>query len=77
MRDEADGVARRRATEVLLSCLRAADLPFWPGTDGLTVDEVLATYPQSAADGRVPGRLELVRRHPDLGDNFDALLGGG
>jgi hypothetical protein len=75
--DAEDRADRRRATELLLQYLQAAGAPSWPGADGTTVEEVLGTYSQSAAAGRVPSLRELADRYPDLRDEFDSLLSGG
>src|SRR5262245_28130100 len=55
-----------RLREVLLCYLQVAVCPLWPGTDGLTVEDILLSYPQNAAAGRVPNVQELLRRQPDL-----------
>ena len=61
--------------EVLLAYLKAADFPLWPGTDGLTLRDVLLSYPQAMADGRVPGREELLRKHPNLREDLESFFG--
>ena len=53
-----------RVRELLLDYLRAG--LNWPGADGVTLEEVLLSYPSLAASGRVPDREELMRRHPEL-----------
>ena len=57
--------------ELLLEYMRNSDCPSWPGADGLTVPEVVRSYPQYAASGRVPDLNSLLRRHAEL---RDALL---
>jgi hypothetical protein len=68
MRDEAaePGTCRQRLQELLLGYLQGTDAPSWPGADGLTVQDVLRSYPRYAAAGRVPDRQELLRRYPEL-----------
>jgi hypothetical protein len=68
MPDEAPepGLCQLRLQELLLGYLEEAEAPSWPGADGLTVQDVLRTYPVYEAAGRVPDRQELLRRHPDL-----------
>jgi hypothetical protein len=58
--------AARRLPEILLGYLQAAQVSVWPGVDGLTVDDVVARYPEAVAQGKVPDWLELLRRHPEL-----------
>jgi hypothetical protein len=60
------GMRQRRLQELLLGYLQGVGAPWWPGADGLTVQEVLRSYPEHAAAGRVPDPQELLRRHPDL-----------
>ena len=51
---------------LLLDLLREPQAFFWPGADGLTLEEALNGYPAAAAAGRVPGRDELLAGHPEL-----------
>ena len=56
----------RQLQEVLLGHLSAAVIPAWPGSDSLTLEEVLFAYPPAAAAGRVPGYEQLLAERPDL-----------
>jgi hypothetical protein len=56
----------RQLHELLLAHLQAVDAPHWPGVDGLTLEEVLLSYPQAAAEGLVPDLLTLTQQHPEL-----------
>jgi hypothetical protein len=67
-------VAAERARVVLLHHLWVALNGRWPGTDGLTEGDVLRSYPALAAAGRVPGRGEPLRRHPELAAALTRLL---
>ncbi|HEY7309526.1 MAG TPA: hypothetical protein VH643_09225 [Gemmataceae bacterium] len=59
---------RQLLQELLLSHLRAADAPRWPGADGMTVKDVLRSYPEAAAAGLVPNLPALLTSHPELAD---------
>src|SRR5262245_46439775 len=58
---------------ILLGHLRAMDAHFWPGIDGLTLRVVLDSYCQAAA-GHVPGKEELLQRHPDMAEAIAAIF---
>jgi hypothetical protein len=53
-------------SELLLGYLQALAPSWWPGADGLTIEDGLDAYSQAAASGRVPGLVELLRKHPEL-----------
>jgi len=57
---------------ILLGYLHCRAAGLWPGSDGITVDDILRSYPQAAAAGRVPDLPELRRRFPDLTDSLAA-----
>ena len=72
---DAEGRAKR-LEEILLDCLERAAFPCWPGGDGLTVQDVLQSYPQAMTHGLVPKLEELLLRHPDLTEELQAFLSG-
>jgi hypothetical protein len=65
---------RQQLSKLLLDYLRAADLPAWPGADGLTAEEVLLTYPGAATAGLVPNLAQLLRRHAALQEELLAFF---
>jgi hypothetical protein len=74
---EGPGAAGReaRVRELLLGHLQSADLPPWPGADGLTLEDALLSYPQAAAAGRAPDLRRLLRDHPELAEELTAFFG--
>ena len=77
MPDELAAQERKvRVRELLLDHLRCADLPVWPGVDGLTLEDALLGYPPAAAAGRVPDLRHLLRDHPELAEELTAFFGG-
>jgi hypothetical protein len=76
MPDDSDKhvVHQRQLWDLLLGYLQAASGPPWPGADGLTVEEVLLSYPQAAAAGVVPGRQALLHDHPALAEEIAAFF---
>jgi hypothetical protein len=60
--------------ELLLGYLQAAAVSLWPGSDGLTLQDALLSYPQAAAAGLVPDLRQLLRDHPALAEELTALF---
>src|SRR3982750_3226152 len=56
--------------EVLLDYLEAPHVTAWAGGDGLTVEGALCCYPRARAASQVPGRQELLTRHPELAEEL-------
>jgi hypothetical protein len=66
--------AGNRVTELLAEHLASCWVA-WPGTDGLTSEEVVAeAYLAASATGRVPNQAELTLRHPELADAVAAFF---
>jgi hypothetical protein len=70
----ADRQISRPLQEVLLAYLRGPGAAAWPGADGLTVEDVLHTYPQAMAAGLAPGWEELLQEHPELATELRTFL---
>jgi hypothetical protein len=57
----------RRLREILLGYLEAGGcVASWAGGDGLTLEDVLDTYPEAVARGEVPDWRQLLCRHPEV-----------
>jgi hypothetical protein len=65
----------QRLRALLLAYLRAADAPRWPGSDSVTVEEILRSYPQAAAAGLVPDLPALLEIHPELAKALHDFFG--
>jgi hypothetical protein len=61
-----DATPAEQVRAILLGHLQCRAAGLWPGSDGITVDDILGSYQQAAAAGRVPDLPELRRRFPDL-----------
>jgi hypothetical protein len=60
--------------DLLLNYLHAAPSCYWPGADGLTLEDALCCYRQAAAAGRVPGLERLLREHPHWSHDLRAMF---
>ena len=58
----------------LLEHLHALAPGDFPGVDGMTASDALHCYKTLASRHRVPGREELLRKHPEWAERLDALL---
>jgi hypothetical protein len=56
----------RLLRRVLLDLMMSRNALPWPGSDGVTVEEVLVAYIPASERGRVPDEEELIRRHQEL-----------
>jgi hypothetical protein len=65
---------QQRVQRLLLSYLEATHTRFWPGADGMIVEDVLLDYPRAAARGEVPSLPDLLARHADLADELAAFM---
>ena len=59
-------VEDRCLRQVLLDLMMSRNALPWPGADGVTIEDVLASYILASEQRRVPGQEELIRRHPEL-----------
>jgi hypothetical protein len=61
-----DPAPAEQVRAILLGYFQCRAAHLWPGSDGMTLDDILRNYPQAAALGQVPTLPELRRRFPDL-----------
>jgi len=69
-----DASRTQRLSDVLLDYLDGVAAPSLPGGDGLTLDDVLSSYPAAVVAGQVPDRRQLCERHPDLVGEVEAFF---
>jgi hypothetical protein len=66
----------RALAEILLGYLQQPRVTVWPGSDGLTVEEVLGSYSAAAAAHQAPGPDELLELHPELAGELAVFFPG-
>jgi hypothetical protein len=64
--DMTSEVQDRRIRAILLEHLLLVRFPCWPGSDSLTLDDVVRTYLEASQAGLVPDCAAICRKHPDL-----------
>lgn len=65
-----------RVSDLLAGHLLSGAWGVWPGTDGLTVVEVVGSlYLLEARSGRVPDPVELARQNTGLANGIAAYFG--
>jgi hypothetical protein len=64
--------SREDLRELLLGYLQKIG---WPGTDGLTLDDVLRCYPRAMRRGGVPSAEQLLSTYPELAVELTAFFG--
>jgi hypothetical protein len=71
-----DSAQAEQMRAILLGYLQCRAAGLWPGSDGITMDDILGSYRQAAAAGRVPDLAELRRRFPDLAESLASWFAG-
>jgi len=62
------------AREVLLEHLDRAGAHWWPGVDGMNLEDLLQNYAAAVAGGRAPGREQLLAAYPELAAELDVFF---
>jgi len=60
--------------ELLTTYIFESPRAVWPGTDGMTLEDVVSCYRAEAAAGHVPAETELCERHPELAGQLAAFF---
>jgi hypothetical protein len=64
-----------RLREILLGYLDGGGcVAIWAGGDGLTIEDVLDTYPEAVARGEVPDWQQLLCRHPEVDEQLHVWM---
>ena len=64
----------RPVAELLTDYLLHSPGVHMPGSDGMLLVDVLASYEALAADGQVPTEAQLCQLHPDLAARLSAFF---
>jgi len=60
--------------ELLTTYIFESPRAVWPGTDGMTLEDVVSCYRAEAAAGHVPSEAELCEQHPELAGKLAAFF---